>query len=99
MDDRVMIRTLLLEIQELKRSPTEKDTVIDNLNKECVYLETRIKEFHHANNQLVIGIREGSWLRRTGAKLELKGKLSARLFEQNKEARELEPGDVSFLMG
>ena len=46
--------------------------------------ETRIGEFMHFNTQPVIGLREGSWLRREGDKLELKGVLSARLFEKGK---------------
>ncbi|MEQ9262174.1 MAG: dipeptidase PepE [Owenweeksia sp.] len=60
--------------------------------------ETRIKEFHHFNKQVVIGIREGSWLRLHQGKLQLKGAHTARLFEAGKEAREVEPGDVSFLL-
>ncbi|MGB0176044.1 MAG: dipeptidase PepE [Owenweeksia sp.] len=60
--------------------------------------ETRIKEFHNFNEQAVIGIREGSWLRLQNGKLELKGEHTARLFEVGKEAREVEPGDVSFLL-
>lgn len=60
--------------------------------------ETRIKEFMNFNSQPVIGLREGSWLRREGDKLELKGVLSARLFEKGKEPREVAPGDVSFLL-
>lgn len=60
--------------------------------------ETRINEFMNVNNQPVIGLREGSWLRVEGDKMELKGVLSARLFEKNKEPREVAPGDVSFLL-
>lgn len=59
---------------------------------------TRIGEFHHYNNQKVIGLREGSWLRLEGNKLDLKGSLSARLFSKTEEPREVEPGDVSFLL-
>ncbi len=60
--------------------------------------ETRINEFMNFNDQSVVGLREGSWLRREGERLELKGELSARLFEKNKETREVAPGDVSFLL-
>lgn len=60
--------------------------------------ETRINEFHFQNDQAVIGLREGSWLRLENGALELKGSLQARLFEKGKEAREVEPGDVSFLL-
>lgn len=60
--------------------------------------ETRINEFHFLNSQPVLGLREGSWLRREGSKLQLKGKLSARLFVKDRDARELDPGDLSFLL-
>nr|WP_314558748.1 dipeptidase PepE [uncultured Capnocytophaga sp.] len=51
--------------------------------------ETRIKEFHVFNDTPVIGLREGSWLRGAGEELTLKGELTARLFEKNKEAKEI----------
>ncbi len=54
--------------------------------------ETRIKEFHTQNTQPVIGLREGSWLRVNGYKIVLKGELKARVFEQDKDAVELESG-------
>lgn len=60
--------------------------------------ETRINEFHHQNPQAVIGIREGSWLRLESNRLSLRGSHQARLFEAGKEARELDPGDISFLL-
>lgn len=60
--------------------------------------EMRINEFHFQNEQPVLGLREGSWLRWENNRLLLKGKLTARLFEKGKDARELEPGDISFLM-
>lgn len=60
--------------------------------------ETRITEFLNFNHQPVLGLREGSWLRREGDELTLKGTLSARLFEKNQDPRELVPGDVSFLL-
>ncbi|WBL21778.1 dipeptidase PepE [Zunongwangia sp. HRR-M8] len=53
--------------------------------------ETRIKEFHHINTQPVVGLREGSWLELNGKEITLKGKLSARVFECNKEPYEIEP--------
>jgi len=59
---------------------------------------TRINEFHFQNKQPVIGLREGSWLRLENKKLELKGPHSAPLFEAGKEMREIEQGDVSFLI-
>ncbi len=51
--------------------------------------ETRIKEFHTQNTIPVVGLREGSWLRVTGEKIVLKGTKSARIFEQEKNAREV----------
>ena len=52
--------------------------------------ETRIKEFHVFNKTSVLGLREGSWLEVIGATITLRGKFSARLFQQGKEAIELE---------
>jgi dipeptidase E len=61
--------------------------------------ETRINEYHTINATPVLGLREGSWLRLNGQKVILKGKLNARLFQQNKQAVELAPEtDFGFLM-
>ena len=60
--------------------------------------ETRIKEFHVYNNSLVLGLREGSWLRLENGELLLKGALSARVFEKDKEPVEINPGDISWLL-
>ena len=51
--------------------------------------ETRIKEFHQFNSQAVLGLREGSWLEVENGKILLKGDLTARLFQQEKEAVEI----------
>ena len=60
--------------------------------------EMRIKEFHFLNSPPVLGLREGSWLEVKGDKITLKGGLSARLFQQNKNPEELESGpDLSDL--
>ncbi|CAM4368003.1 dipeptidase PepE [Flavobacterium terrigena] len=60
--------------------------------------ETRIGEFHHYNPQSVLGLREGSWLEVLGKTITLKGDLPARLFQQGKEAVEIETGaDLSNL--
>ncbi|MHA7059942.1 dipeptidase PepE [Aquimarina sp. M1] len=60
--------------------------------------ETRIKEFHTLNPQPVIGLREGSWLRILHNSVILKGNLSARVFEQNKNPYETTPGSsLSYL--
>ena len=61
--------------------------------------EQRINEFHFQNDQPVIGLREGSWLRVENQEVVLKGALSARVFEKGEEAREVATGNVSFLMG
>jgi dipeptidase E len=53
---------------------------------------TRIKEFHKFNTQPVIGLREGSWLHVQGDSIILKGTLSARVFEFEKEGYEVESG-------
>lgn len=57
--------------------------------------ETRIKEFHVFNKTSVLGLREGSWLEVVNDKMTLKGSLSARWFQQEKQPRELEP-DFTF---
>lgn len=60
--------------------------------------ETRINEFHRFNSAPVLGLREGSWLEVTGKKIILKGTLSARLFQKNKNPEELVPeSDLSDL--
>lgn len=52
--------------------------------------ETRINEFHTLNNEPVIGLREGSWLSVKGDQIILKGTLSARLFQKNQKAVEID---------
>lgn len=52
--------------------------------------ETRIKEFHVFNETPVLGLREGSWFEVKGNSIMLRGNHSARLFQQNEEAIELE---------
>ncbi|MEO7977051.1 dipeptidase PepE [Flavobacterium sp.] len=60
--------------------------------------EMRIKEFHAFNNTPVLGLREGSWLEVKGETITLKGTLSARLFQQNQDPKELNPeSDLSNL--
>ena len=59
--------------------------------------ETRIKEFHHFNEQPVIGLREGSWIRVENGQMELKGEHSARIFNADKEPYELRNGFFSEL--
>jgi dipeptidase E len=61
--------------------------------------ETRIKEFHAFNETPVLGLREGSWLDVKGNEIILKGTLTARLFRQNQNPEELNPGsDLSYIV-
>lgn len=55
---------------------------------------TRIHEFHHFNDQPVLGLREGSWVRVQGEHLTLHGEYSARLFQKGKEPEEIR--EISF---
>ena len=60
--------------------------------------ETRINEYHQFNSAPVLGLREGSWLEVTGEKIVLRGTLSARLFQKNKNPEEVAPeSDLSDL--
>jgi dipeptidase E len=63
--------------------------------------ETRINEFHSLenNNQIVLGLREGSGLLIENNKISLTGEHSMRVFEKNKSAYELNNSDdLSFLL-
>ena len=53
--------------------------------------ETRIKEFHQFNNQLVVGLREGSYLEITENNIILKGSYSAKIFKKNQDPFEIDP--------
>ena len=62
--------------------------------------EKRIHQFHEENDVAVLGMREGAWLRREGAKLFLRGTTGARLFRQGLAEEEFAEGaDLSFLLG
>ena len=54
--------------------------------------ETRINEFHKFNNQVVIGLREGSYLQVQGNDIYLKGLKHAIIFKKNNEKFEIENG-------
>ena len=61
--------------------------------------EQRIQEFLEENNCVVVGLREGTWIRAEGSKATLGGQNGARLFVRDQEARELSPGDsLDFLL-
>ncbi len=54
--------------------------------------ETRIAEFHTYNDQIVIVLREGSWIRVQGDDMRLEGPLSARIFKPGEAPFEFDPG-------
>ena len=61
--------------------------------------EKRIHQFQEENDVAVLGMREGSWLRRQGDKLTLCGTTGARLFRTEKAEEEFMDGsDLSFLL-
>jgi dipeptidase E len=62
--------------------------------------EQRIVEFLEVNDVPVVGLREGSWLRRQGDSLRLAGVAGGRLFRRGAESSVLTPGDdLSWLLG
>jgi len=56
--------------------------------------ETRIKEFQNLNSVIVVGLREGSWLKVAGSKITLEGGLPARIFEPGQPAYELDSNAI-----
>ena len=61
--------------------------------------EQRIREFLEGNDVPVLGLREGTWIRRRGREVTLGGVRDARLFRRDAEPREYEPGaDLSWLL-
>jgi len=46
--------------------------------------ELRIKQFHEENETVVVGLREGAWLRIEGSKVRLGGKNGAKVFKKAK---------------
>jgi len=54
--------------------------------------ETRINEFHNFNDQLVIGLREGSSLKIEGDNIFLKGPKKAVIFKKGNKLFEIETG-------
>jgi len=61
--------------------------------------EQRLVEYHEMNDRPVIGLREGSFLRREGDTLALGGTVGARLFRRGHEPEEHVPGDrLDFLL-
>jgi len=61
--------------------------------------QTRIQEFHMQNQEPVIGLREGAWLRIAGPAMRLEGRSGARLFRHDGEPEELAAGsDLSDML-
>jgi dipeptidase E len=61
--------------------------------------ETRIREYLEENALMVVGLREGSWLHREGARLTLEGGAAARIFRRDAAPEEVSPGsDLSRLL-
>jgi len=56
--------------------------------------ETRIKEFQNLNSVIVVGLREGSWLKVADSKITLEGGLSARIFEPGQPPYEIDPNAI-----
>jgi dipeptidase E len=54
--------------------------------------ETRIKEFLTQNDINVVGLREGSWIRRINNRITVEGSELTRIFEKGKEPYEIKPG-------
>jgi len=61
--------------------------------------EKRIEEFHEENSNVVVALREGSWLHRDGARLSLGGPKAVRIFRRGQTPEELPSGsDLSPLL-
>lgn len=61
--------------------------------------EQRINEFHEMNDKIVLGLREGAWLRIEGESAMLGGINGARLFKKNEVPTEYQPGSkMDFLL-
>lgn len=54
--------------------------------------EQRLKEFHEENETVVVGLREGAWVRVEGDRATLGGANGARIFRRDREPEERKPG-------
>jgi dipeptidase E len=54
--------------------------------------EERLREFLEENDTVVVGLREGAWLRAEGGGLRLEGLRGARIFRREREPEEVAPG-------
>ena len=55
--------------------------------------EQRLKEFHEENKTVVVGLREGAWIRVEGDKATLGGGNGARIFRREREPEERKSGE------
>src|SRR6185295_9580254 len=55
--------------------------------------EQRLREFHEENETLVVGIREGAWIRVEGDHATLGGSRGARIFRRDQVPEERGPGE------
>ncbi|MFP5284291.1 MAG: dipeptidase PepE [Thermoanaerobaculia bacterium] len=55
--------------------------------------EQRLKEFHEENQTVVVGLREGAWIRVEGDRATLGGGNGARIFRRDREPEERKSGD------
>lgn len=79
-------------------NPHYQDPLTDSLHMGETR-EMRILEFLEENDVPVLGLREGSWLRKQGSQLHLAGRADARLFRRHAAPQEYQPGaDLSFLL-
>lgn len=60
--------------------------------------ETRILEFLTQNDTIVLGLREGNWIRGVGDNLTIEGALDTRIFKQNEEPFEMKSGGNLFVL-
>jgi len=56
--------------------------------------EERLREFLEENDAVVVGLREGTWLRAEGRELRLGGARGARIFRRDHAPEEVAPGAV-----
>lgn len=62
--------------------------------------ETRIKEYHFQNDNVVVGLREGSILKIEDNQVDLLGDHTLRVFEKGREPKEYDSdANINFLLG
>lgn len=61
--------------------------------------DQRLKEFHEENNQTVVGLREGSWLKIEGKDVYLEGETGAKIFINREKPQNYKSGNkLNFLL-